>query len=73
MRALKVPPLEWDFCIDMQGCRSLWREVMWLLRHGRWVACRNTRPLIFGLCRIWYDGPHWGLHLGWWSISVSAW
>jgi hypothetical protein len=63
--------LIWEF--DRHGSSSLVRELWWLLRKGHWCACWNGRnDRIIGACRLWYDGPHWALHLGVWSCSVSA-
>lgn len=68
----KIPFIEWDSMWDGCGSRSLFREFIWLARNGSWSWCRNTRPLIFGAGRIWYDGPHWFAHLGWWSLSLEC-
>lgn len=69
----KIPWAEWIADFDASGSKSLWRELLWLTRHGIWCWATNTRPLIFGAGRLWHDGPHWFAHFGWVSVSLSAW
>jgi hypothetical protein len=49
---------------------TVWRHLPWMLRHGTWWFGSNKTP-IFGFCSMWYDGYHFGVHLGRWSFSVS--
>lgn len=66
----KIPRAEWHAEFDALGTSSLIGELIWMARHGSWCCARNTRPLLFGGGRGWYDGPYWFLHLGWWSVSL---
>lgn len=76
MVAKRIPLAEWEwwweFNFERPYSRNTFREIRWLIRHGVWMISRNTRPLIFGAGRIWYDGPIWFLHIGWLSISLST-
>lgn len=47
-------------------------ELFWLMRHGTWCASPEWPRLIFGFGRMWYDGPHWHLNLGLFSVSIPA-
>lgn len=64
--------LEWHCLWDGGGSKNLFLELVWLVRNGERIWWRNTNPLIFGAGRLWYDGPHWFLHLGWWSVSLDV-
>lgn len=68
----KPPVAEWHAEFDVLGTHGLVGELIWLARNGDWSWARNTMPLIFGGGRFWYDGPHWFLHLGWWSVSLEV-
>ena len=50
---------------------KIWRELFWLLRHGKYHACWQWPQLIFGADRTWYDGPIWFIHAGIFSIDLT--
>ena len=71
-KATKKPPLidrfwEFDFASDERP----FLELSWLIRHGAWSFGRNG-GLTFGAGRLWYDGPHWYVHFGFWSASLEC-
>jgi hypothetical protein len=50
---------------------KLIRELFWLICHGTWYAGWNWPQLVFGFGRMWFNGPHWHLNLGVFSVSLS--
>lgn len=55
------------------GRLGLLRELLWLVRHGKFRAAWQWPKLVFGgLGRTWYDGPIWFFHAGFFSVDLSA-
>lgn len=58
--------IERHFEGDVGLCRELW----WLIRHGKFRACWQWPELVFGAGRVWYDGPGWYVHFGFFSVDL---
>jgi hypothetical protein len=47
------------------------RIIVWCAVRGGVYTCWQW-PLIFGAGHMWYDGPHYVVHFGFFSFEVSA-